>query len=1150
MIEQVRYLGLLFLILLGINTVAFSQNFKYNTTQKGVNLPIQNVLQVDQDSLGRMWFSTVRGVYYSDGIQTHALPDSIVSKFEFRIAIHIDEDGIVWLYNQNGLPRVFKGGYGKWEEEVLPIDFGNKQSNRIVFFSMGKGNEKQFFLDNETVLITWKTGGNNFQQLPRPDYVNSGRLFSVTKFQGKDHYFFEKMAVQDDGGQFNPILFEGLKLPSNPIIVKRSPFSGNFYFLGKDYLAKGPDFHHPMDFADSNISESDFVSESNFGLFFNSDNVFYFFNSQLKKIGSYNRFPLILDLKNQLNIFYINSAFTDREGILWIATSRGLVNLNSLKFQNYGRFRVDLMSEEISAILDLGRGDFLFGFNNGIQKFSQMELSTVYRNSYVIGAPQGRIINFSEDPDSGEIWFSANQDGVGKYFPNSDRTSVYRPPVGEVISSVMVSGDSVIMAGPKSVFIAPKTAQGAKLFERNLIDEIQELINQPILFLRKAAKLKDGRIVVMAGKKYIDQPLLQQNDRFVVVQGFDVLETEKGLLIGSDSGLKIFKNNQVSSFELNGQEIENPVYSLLEDSKGQIWLGTDQGVIRINDTEIVRFDESNGLIGNEVNRGAFLESKSGRIIIGTTKGFSIFFPEENFQASGTPKIHLVSYQVGDIKNEAGEVIEVPYSKNSFQAEFIAPGFDESKELWIHYRLLGLAEEEWQIIKDPKSNQLFFNNLPAGEYQLEIKSSYSGVDFSETSFSNPFVILKPFYLQFWFLFITSLFFVAVGILINLIYHQLKRFGVLKAAFDTKEKEKISAEQQFKNVWDSSKDSLILTLDNEEIVAVNPAFAKMIGEKTSSLPGKYMNDLFSDQNFCSTEMQMFAPSNLSRLEEGMTVRTVFPWKSKSLDMELYTKLIQKDYQGHNLVMCIFRDISIEKAIENRFRDAKEKAEEANRFKTSLLSNISHEIRTPLNGILGGTEHIMMSREGDKELLSQLDIILQSGERLLSTINSILDMAKIEANKMEIKYEKVELVTYIKTILVPLKTMAQRKNLVLEEEYPQLSILGNTDKRFLEMILNNLVGNAIKYTNEGHIKLRVEQENSNLLVELSDTGIGMSKDYFKKIFEPFEQESTGNNRLYDGTGLGLSITKNLITMLGGVITIDSQKNAGTVVRLKIPV
>jgi len=1149
MVYQIRYISILILLFLSSYSVGLAQEFNFNLNPKGVNLPVQNVLQVDQDTLGRMWFTTVRGVYYSDGIQTHSLPESLTAKFDYRIFTHLDEDGIIWLYHQNGLPKLFRGGYGKWEEVRLPIDFGTKQSNRIVFFSVGKGKDKQFFLDTESTLVTWKSDLKEFKELPRPDFKESGRLFSVNIIEEEAIFLFEHLSLKLIGNKFQPFIFQGIDLKENPIMVKRSPFSGEYYFLGKNYLAKGLEFNKPSTFLDTKISQTDFVSDAHYGLFFRADNVFYFFNSQLRKMAKYNRFPLILGLNNLLNAFSIQDAFTDREGILWIATSRGIVNLNSLQFQNYGRFQLDLMSEEITAIFDLGKGDFLFGFNNGIQKFSQREMTTVYRDSFIIGTPRERIINFSQDPESGEVWFSANQGGVGKYFPKTGKTILFAPPAGVSISSVIVVGDSVVLAGPKSVYIAPKSANGLELYGRNLTEEIQELIDLPIFFFRKATKLIDGRIAVMAGKKYSDQPSLDQNDRFVIVQGFDVLETEEGLLIASDEGLKIFKNNQVAPYRIKGQQINNPVYCLLKDSKGNIWIGTDQGVVKISQEGMVRYDESNGLSGNEINRGALIESKSGEIIIGTLKGFSNFFPEEKFEAKGAPKIYLNSYKIGSAINQGSENLEVPFSENTFEVEFLATGFNEKKDLWIHYRLNGL-EEGWVVIKDPKSNQLFFTNLPSGDYKFEIKASYEGENFSETIFSKPFQIQKPIYLQFWFLFLVVSFLIGLGILINILFQQLRKVGLLKIAFDNKEKEKIASEEQFKNVWDSSKDGLVLTLDSEEIVAVNPSFANLIGVKPALLHGKFMHELFSVADFCQKEMQMFEPENIAKLEEGISLEAIFPWKTKPVEMMLYTKLIQKDYRGQNLIMCIFRDISLEKAIETSLRDAKEKAEEANRFKSSLLSNISHEIRTPLNGILGGTEHIMMNREEDQGLISQLDIILQSGERLLATINSILDMAKIEANKMEVNYESIEIISFITTVVKPLKNLAIRKGISLQEVYLTPSIFGKIDKRFLEMILNNLISNAIKYTEEGEISLQVDSVGEKLLIKIEDTGIGMSKDFLTKLFQPFEQESTGNDRLFDGTGIGLSITKNLIDLLSGTISIASVKNSGTLITIEIPI
>jgi signal transduction histidine kinase len=262
-----------------------------------------------------------------------------------------------------------------------------------------------------------------------------------------------------------------------------------------------------------------------------------------------------------------------------------------------------------------------------------------------------------------------------------------------------------------------------------------------------------------------------------------------------------------------------------------------------------------------------------------------------------------------------------------------------------------------------------------------------------------------------------------------------------------------------------------------------------------------------------------------------------------------MVDQDYESKGLVLSVFKDISAQKSVENKLKEAKEKAEQANRFKTSLLSNISHEIRTPLNGIIGGAEHIMMNRGDDPELVSQLDIILQSGERLLSTITSLLDLAKIEANKMPVIYSDTDIQAYLETVIRPLETVAKKKGLRLEFDFLSPRFRAKVDRRFIEMILNNLVSNAIKYSEKGEVKISASREDDLLLLEVSDTGVGMSSDFQQKMFVPFEQESKGNDRMFEGTGLGLSITRNLVQLMGGEISVWSTKHSGTRVLVEIP-
>jgi signal transduction histidine kinase len=261
------------------------------------------------------------------------------------------------------------------------------------------------------------------------------------------------------------------------------------------------------------------------------------------------------------------------------------------------------------------------------------------------------------------------------------------------------------------------------------------------------------------------------------------------------------------------------------------------------------------------------------------------------------------------------------------------------------------------------------------------------------------------------------------------------------------------------------------------------------------------------------------------------------------------LKSDFAGDPLILTVFRDITEKKAFEKGLQMAKEKAEEANKLKSNFLSNISHEIRTPLNGILGSTENIILQRQHDPNLISQLEIIQESGERLLSTINSILDLSRIEAKKLEVLYKDSNINDLLSTILLPLKGLAVRKGLLLSVKYETQPLKGLMDQRYFEMIINNLVGNAIKYSEKGMISVRLKGIDDKIELTVTDQGIGMSDDFQKILFNPFEQESKGNSRIYEGTGLGLAITKNLVDILGGSIDIKSVKEQGTKVVVILP-
>ena len=231
-----------------------------------------------------------------------------------------------------------------------------------------------------------------------------------------------------------------------------------------------------------------------------------------------------------------------------------------------------------------------------------------------------------------------------------------------------------------------------------------------------------------------------------------------------------------------------------------------------------------------------------------------------------------------------------------------------------------------------------------------------------------------------------------------------------------------------------------------------------------------------------------------------------------------------------------------------EARVQAEEAARLKSSILANMSHEIRTPLTAILGFAD--ILREEVGEDLYEYADTIRSGGQRLLDTLNDILDFARLDAERATIVPEPMDAAAVVRESVSLLAPLARRKGLGLHLQSSQSSIPAVHSASSLGRVVTNLVGNAIKFTEHGEVRVSIHAAHDFFAIRVQDTGVGISEEFLPDLFEAFKQESDGHGRDFEGTGLGLAITKRLTDLMGGELRVWSSKGEGTLFEVALPI
>jgi signal transduction histidine kinase len=357
----------------------------------------------------------------------------------------------------------------------------------------------------------------------------------------------------------------------------------------------------------------------------------------------------------------------------------------------------------------------------------------------------------------------------------------------------------------------------------------------------------------------------------------------------------------------------------------------------------------------------------------------------------------------------------------------------------------------------------------------------------------------------------------------------------------------ANNNLQSIFDHTNDAIIIHDCNGKLFKTNQIADKLFEITEQNSEPNFLDFIQSENQDIDFE------KSWKKVLNNTSVTIEGPCKQVKSQKEIFIQISMSKtvLNGKDLIISLIRDFKQRMLYEKELLEARYKAEESDRLKTAFLANISHEIRTPMNGIIGFTQLLGDPEYTEDEKTSFIKIIDKSGQRMLNTINDIINIAKIESGQVNLFYQEVdinELMRYHFQFFLP---ESQTKNLDFRfRNYPiEEAVFIRTDEEKLTTIMSNLIKNAIKYTDKGFVEIDYQIDNNEFIFSVKDSGIGIPKDRLDAIFERFVQADIFDKESREGSGLGLAIIKAYTEMLNGHISIESIVGKGSTFCLTLP-
>ena len=767
-----------------------------------------------------------------------------------------------------------------------------------------------------------------------------------------------------------------------------------------------------------------------------------------------------------------NAVFLDNSNTLWIGTSNGLyiVTVQNRNFKTYFK-AIDDLGNSYNARGIWANDNYLLSFSP--KQAHRLNLKTGEQKPILKSIKDGQGARTYGIADEQHFWISGKSKKLLKYDWIKDKT------VKEVViensffawSIFQDKKGSVWIGGEKGLrYYNPNQTEKAVIF--NQYNDVQAPHHPYVIHI--TADKRNNNLLWLAtqvGWYLLDiEKGIQQVYSEDAAANFQLPTSDIHLTYQDDLGVfwlttaangllrvELNADYQVSSvqeFTLKDGLSSNTVYGIFEDDKSYLWLSTNNGIVQFDKTTFTSrfFAEEDGLSHYEFNRGSFFQRDDGTIFFGSLNGIVSFHPDKiNKQQPYT--IPLKISKCEKLSDKTQQIIDFTSTVLKNNKIIIRPDdrfvslsvtlqdYFHTPKIKYAYRIKGLQKE----FAFAKNNEITLNGLPYGKYQLQIKAQGKDGRYSTEMINIPLIVIKPFYLRWWFISIIllTLFFTVWQILI----------------YRTKALQNRQAELQ-----------------------------AIVKDRTTQL-SQQANQLRLDKNVITQQAD----------------------ELRSLD----------------------------------------------EMKSRFFANISHELRTPLTLILSPIRHIIKRKNLDNQDFTAAQLVEQNAQKLLKRINEILDLTKLEAQKVKLKPIPTHLYSYIKILTANFESLAQEKELNIIFNYlldKDLKIMLDQEK--FEHVFNNFLSNAIKFTpQKGKIEIAFAEKTASsstenqLIFTVKDNGIGIPEEDLPFVFNRFYQAQSNNKNTAASTGIGLALTKEIAQLMQARVRVESEIDKGSTFFFEMP-